>query len=233
MKPSEKSFQIAFARFRAANDTAQALSTKRDDAAARLLQAKLDAAGLQSRIEAFATSADPSVKNATELAAQLAQSGNVVTLLEQALDHLHRELALAKADVILAERACLDVQADHHDQTLAVMADDWLLANADALQKLTQQLHAAALFQLAKSDGFTTARNFAARHVEQLFENYLPAAIARVFGNDERFRAGCVAALPLAIAQPVESAIVTSAERTVAIEARSADRHNVASALAA
>jgi len=77
-------------------------------------------------------------------------------------------------------------------------------------------MYLSSVFANMPSRGLAMAKNFASPHVESLAENVLPDAIAKAFGDDEKFRAGCIESGKQPSAQFYESAHVTSAERAAA-----------------
>lgn len=230
---SDAPFKAAHAKFTAANATAQAMQARHEDAAARLLQAKLESAAAQSKVEAFATGPDTSVQAAQKLAAHTSQAEQVAALMERAVEHLAGELNQAKADVLLAERECLAAQAAYHDAVCDALAESFLLEHAAELQKMAQAMHASGLFSTAHSNkhGLAHAAQFCSGRPEWLFERVLPDALARTLGKDENFRARCSMPTGPAINQEIRSPLVVSKERGATQYLLNPDRASIVRAL--
>lgn len=211
MKP-ERKLADAIAAFKAADAELAKLELRATEASQRLLQANLDLAAVERETEQFARG--DVAASAVDLAAKKAQAGGAIELLERAADYLAREAIEQKAKVLEAEQACLTLQREQAAQALAAGVDDFLARNAAELQRLTALMHADSLFSNAADSGVHGAKHFVRRHIEVLFDEVFSAAVQRLWGDDDHFRAGCV---PKASAvEFVLSKHITISERTTA-----------------
>jgi len=207
-------FDDAIAAFRTADQNLGRIQTRLTDTHAKLLQAGMDVAAIDRKIEEFAQSTDADPTSAAHLIGQQERARNVALLLEQAEDFLERKVSEAKVAVASAERACAQVQADFHRGELDTQLEAFLQSNASQFQRLVQTLHLAGMFaQVAEGKSAEAARNTAPRHVEALVLYALPDAVKDLWANDERFRAGCVPTKFTPISSVVASEHVSHTER--------------------
>jgi len=150
-------FEDAFGRFKASDQNLGQLTARLDDAKQKLLAARLELSGIGKRVEAFAADGKADVAEAGKLVAEETQARNVVALLERAIESLTRNVAEAKADVIVLERECGAAQTAYHSKVLDDLADEFLRSNESALAKLALQLTHCQAFDLVDQQLGNTA----------------------------------------------------------------------------
>jgi hypothetical protein len=182
----------------------------------KLLAASLEAANIDRRIENFAASGDDPTA-AAHLIDEQARARNIALLLEQADAYLESEVAKAKVGVVDAETAYTRAQATALDSQLNEQVIAFLKANAATFQKLTGLMRMASIFSyLADGDSLQSSEGRAVRHVEQLLDYVLPKVASELWGEDDRFREGCLPTKATTNGVLIRSAHITDAERRLA-----------------
>jgi hypothetical protein len=206
-------FDDAFGRFKTAEGKVAALAARHAGATSKLLQARMDAAEVERRLESFASNPEQSV-DPGDLVAQQLKLDALVNLLERAIGHVETELARAKAETVMAEAACVSAQKDYHRVQLDQLCDEFLRTNTAALQKLTDAAYRASLFFQADGADYNAARFRAVRDVTAVFEDILPEYLQRMHPPGSNLREACApAAKGKPIAEIVQSSLITAAER--------------------
>ena len=120
------------------DEEAARLALRLEDAHAKRVQIALDAAGMDREIESFTSSGSLDAKAASKLVGRQTEASNLLILLDRSIEHLTRELAAAKVDVLKAERECISAQRNHHAAIVDQLCRQFLRLNADTIQKIVR-----------------------------------------------------------------------------------------------
>jgi hypothetical protein len=210
---SDKAFGEAFKRFSTVDAAAGALSTRLEEAHAKRVQVAIDVAAVDREIEAFTASGDFDTQTASKLVNRQTEASNMLKLLDRSIDHLTRELAASKVEVLRVERDCINAQRNFHATIAESLCREFLRSNADTIQRIVRSCGVVTACDNAQTYGIAQASEMRF-HVETLFQTMIPAMAANEFGADDAFREGCRPVDQSPINCLHESANVTPAERS-------------------
>ncbi len=215
MKP-EKQFADAHTRFKTADAEVARLSVRLDDVVQKRLQAGIDAAAIDREIDTFTLSGNFESPAAGSLVQKQANARNALVLFDRSIDHLNRELALAKIGLLKAETDCAAAQYAYHDAAIDEGCKEFLRTNAPMLQKIMRSMYILSGCSEARTAGIVIGKQHASTNIEQLFINVMPRAVSDELSNDEAFHAACLAPVKnQPITEFVVSANLTAMDRAI------------------